>query len=49
MESVLQRSGPLLAHGKAALALADPIMNVMHNIEGHKPYLSRMLPMILAM
>ena len=43
---LLSRDQRLLTEGAAANALIDPIMNVMHEIEGNKPYLSQMLPIL---
>lgn len=33
----------------AAASLVDPVIKVMHEIEGEKPYLSQMLPIIMAL
>ena len=36
-----------LTDGEAARKLIDPVMDVMHEIEGDKPYLSQILPIIM--
>ena len=45
-DSILARDPPMQQRCKTTMALVDPILDVTHEIEGDKPYLSQMLPII---
>ena len=46
-DGVTARNPSLMSRCTAAGSLIDPVMDVMHEIEGDKPYLSQMVPIIM--
>ena len=48
-DALNSRDSTLVEHGQAAAELIDPPMKVLHEIEGDKPYLSQMLPILTSL